>query len=166
MRFPLLLALAAGFFFSTGCQKSAQPELTDGGPAPDFTGTTLDGQSIRLSDFRGQPVVLNFWATWCGPCREETPDFVAMQEEYGESVRFLGVALEEDAGPVQAFADEYAVNYPIIVDAEGSIVQHYPDVFGLPTTLLLDEAGVVRKRWVGQVHPKDLKPVLEELRTG
>ena len=152
---PLMALLVVGALLTPG-RASAEP-------ASDFTLRDINGQSVSLSEQRGNVVIMSFWATWCGPCREETPDFVEMQAKYGDGVRFLGVALEQDTDAVQDFADTYGVNYPILVDTDGEIVKHYPDVFGLPTTLLLDGEGTIRKRWVGQVMPDDLEPLLHDL---
>lgn len=114
------------------------------GTAPDFTLQSLDGKTVRLSDFRGKPVVLNFWATWCGPCKIEMPWFVDLQKQYGPSgVQFLGVAMD-DASPkdIAEFAASMKVNYPILIGKE-SVGDDYGGVQFLPETFYIDRNGKV-----------------------
>lgn len=151
----------------------AAPELPRGGfevepyPAPDFTLPTLEGGTFDLSEHRGEVVVLNFWATWCGPCRIEIPDFVRLQEELGdEGVQFVGVSLDE-AGfeVVRPFAEEFGINYPLVVD-DGALAEQYGGVYGLPTTFIIDREGRVRRAVPGMMTEEMLRPMLEELLAG
>jgi thiol-disulfide isomerase/thioredoxin len=114
------------------------------GTAPDFTLQSLDGKTVRLSDFRGRPVVLNFWATWCGPCKIEMPWFVDLQKQYGPAgVQFLGVAMD-DASPkdIAEFAASMKVNYPILIGKE-SVGDDYGGVQFLPETFYIDRNGKI-----------------------
>jgi cytochrome c biogenesis protein CcmG/thiol:disulfide interchange protein DsbE len=141
----------------------APPPAVD--EAPPFTLETLDGPDVRLRDLRGEVVVLNFWATWCPPCRREIPDFVQLQRELGdEGVQFVGVALERSAGPeeVRAFADRMDINYPIGLD-DGTIAQTYGGVRTLPTTFVIGPEGHIRKRIPGMTTERMLRPLLESL---
>jgi peroxiredoxin len=121
-----------------------------GDAAPDFTLQTLDGRTLRLSDFRGKAVVLNFWATWCQPCKIEMPWFVELQKQYGsEGLQFLGVAMD-DASPkdIGEFADSMGVNYPILIGKE-TVGAAYGGVQFLPETFYIDRNGKVVDRAFG-----------------
>jgi thiol-disulfide isomerase/thioredoxin len=114
------------------------------GTAPDFTLQSLDGKTIHLSDFRGKPVVLNFWATWCGPCKIEMPWFVDFQKQYGPAgVQFLGVAMDDaSTKDIAEFAQSMKVNYPILIGKE-SVGDAYGGVQFLPETFYIDRNGKV-----------------------
>ncbi len=109
--------------------------------APDFTLVTLDGEELTLSELRGRPVVLNFWASWCGPCRIETPHFQSFSENFADELVVLGVNQQESAEAITAFAEEFSVTYPLLFD-DGEVYQMYA-VFGLPTTYFISADGVI-----------------------
>lgn len=129
--------------------REAQPALDY--PAPDFTLNTLDGGQVTLATLRGQPVVLNFWATWCDPCRREMPALQATAELYAGEVTVLGIDQGEAAATVQAFIDEYGLTYPILLDEKFSVGQQY-NIRGMPTTFFIDADGIVRYLWVGEMN--------------
>lgn len=133
-------------------------------PAPDFERPTLEGDSFRLSDQRGDVVAVNFWATWCLPCRVETPDFVALQDELeDEGVRFVGVSLDEGGfDDVRPFAEEFGVNYPLVLD-DGALLDPYGGLAALPTTVLIGRDGVARYRVRGLTSEEQLRPLLRTL---
>jgi peroxiredoxin len=120
----------------------------NGTPAPDFTLQTLDGKPLRLSDFRGKAVLLNFWATWCEPCKVEMPWFVEMQKQYAaEGLQVIGVSMDDD-GPeeVAKFAKEMAVDYPILLGKQAdrdSVANLYGGVQFLPETFYIDRQGKI-----------------------
>jgi cytochrome c biogenesis protein CcmG/thiol:disulfide interchange protein DsbE len=133
--------------------------------APDFALPTLSGDTFRLDDHRGEVVVLNFWATWCPPCRREIPDFVSLQKDLGgRGLQFVGVALERSAGPeqVRAFADKMNINYPIGL-GDGTIAKKYGGVRGLPMTFVIGPDGEIRRHIPGMTTEDRLRPVLESL---
>jgi len=132
--------------------------------APDFERVTLDGTPLRLSSQRGQVVVLNFWATWCAPCRLEIPGFIELQHEMGsKGLRFIGVSLDEDGfAVVRSFAEEMEITYPLVIGDE-ALASKYGGIPGLPTTFVLDRHGHIRQRFVGMVSEETLRPVLADL---
>lgn len=122
-----------------------------GETAPDFTLQDLNGAPIRLSDLRGKTVVLNFWATWCLPCRREFPRLQrAYAQNAGEGLVVLAVDVQEGPAGVRSFADAFAATFPIVLDADGSVERQYR-VYGLPTTWFIDGQGVVRAQQVGEL---------------
>jgi thiol-disulfide isomerase/thioredoxin len=149
-----------------------ESELTSGGyetsdekgPAPDFELASLSGEPFRLSEQRGKVVVINFWATWCGPCRVEIPDLIRMQEVLGsEDVQFVGISLDEEGKEiVEPFAQESNFNYPILLD-DGSISEKFGGIYALPTTIIVDRKGIIQHRIPGMVTSKYLMPVLQEI---
>ena len=108
--------------------------------APEFELKTLDGKTIHLRDYRGKAVLLNFWATWCVPCKQEMPWLVAFQKQYGpKGLVILGIALEASAAPVRKFADKMELNYPVLIGAQ-KIADKYA-VKGLPASIFIDRNG-------------------------
>jgi peroxiredoxin len=132
--------------------------------APDFTLQTIEGDTFHLNQHQGKVVLVNFWATWCPPCRKEIPDLVALQDDLGdEGLQIVGVALERDAGAdeVRQFADEMEINYPVGI-GDGSIARRY-GVPGLPTTFVIDRSGTIRGKIPGMVTEERMRPGLTDL---
>lgn len=122
---------------------------------PGFTVTDLDGKTVSFADLRGKVVLVNFWATWCPPCRAEIPDLVALQEKYRDKLVVLGISEDEDATPAQvkAFGVEQKMNYPIIMKTP-ELAKIFKGVSALPTTFVIDPEGKVRQRHVGMLRPQ------------
>jgi len=118
--------------------------------APDFSLKNIAGEEVRLSDYRGKIVFINFWATWCGPCRHEVPAFVELQEEYGkDNLVILGISLDRgDLSVVPKFADEYRINYEVLY-GDANVVQKYGGINSIPTTFIVDRDGYIRDGMVG-----------------
>ena len=134
-----------------------------GQEAPDFGLPGLQGNTVRLSDFRGQVVLLNFWATWCSPCRTEVPILVAAYERYrGRGFTVLGVDLGEPRERVQSFVNQYRITFPVVLDEDGRVGRVYP-VRAIPVSLILDREGAVRKVWVGAMSEEAIEQVVEPL---
>ncbi len=119
--------------------------------APDFRLPTLDGGSFQLSDQRGKPVVLNFWATWCGPCQRELPAIERAAEHYQDVVVFAAVDQAETIQTVQRFAETMGLTITVPLDGEQTVGERY-SVMGLPTTYFIDEQGVIRSVWMGEMN--------------
>src|SRR5579871_1204333 len=119
-------------------------------PAPDFALESLDGKTMRLSDLRGKAVLLNFWATWCGPCKIEMPWFVELQKEYGpQGLQIVGVAMDDTSkDDIAKFVKEMGVNYPILLGKE-AVGEQYGGVNVLPTTFFIDREGKIVAREFG-----------------
>lgn len=135
-------------------------------PAPDFSMPDhATAKTIKLSDFKGKVVILDFWATWCPPCREEIPGFISLQKKYGdEGLQVVGVALDQQgAKVVTPFVKEYKINYPIGIGTS-AITALYGGVRGIPTTFVIDREGRIVTKHVGfaseEQFEKDIKPLL------
>jgi peroxiredoxin len=135
--------------------------------APDFELTLFDGETMRLSDLRGKIVVLNFWASWCPPCRWEMPDFEEMWQEYGDrDVVFVGVAISDFEESAFAFAQETGVTYPVGLDYTGDIARAYRPT-SMPTTFFIDREGIVSRKLVSVANKAVLRVFLDgQLREG
>lgn len=151
IRISSALLLGLGLLFAAGCAKSAATPTV----APGWKLQDLAGKPVSSEDFKGKVVVVDFWATWCPPCREEIPGYIALQEKYGpQGLVIVGVSLDQ-AGPevVKAFAAKAGINYPLVM-GDDKIVTDFGGVEGIPTTFLIDRRGQVRDRKVG-MEPKE-----------
>jgi thiol-disulfide isomerase/thioredoxin len=147
----LFAVLGLGFSAAAGATDSAQLFAA--------TLTGVDGQPVNLDKFRGKPLIVNFWARWCPPCRKEIPELVKLQSEFGgRGLTVLGIAVEEDPAAVKEFAMAYDVNYPLVVDKKKAIwlMQTLGNgSTGLPFTLLLDSQGNIVQRKMGLFTRQD-----------
>jgi peroxiredoxin len=156
----LLAALAA---CSPGKDQAAPP--TVGMPAPDFALATLDGGSLRLADARGQVVIVNFWASWCGPCEAETPRLVRWYAEHraaGLLVLGVDVLHRDSRAAVEAFVEKYGVDYPVPIDEQGEVTARWRAQL-LPRSYVLDREGVVRFARIGELTDDDFEQVIRPL---
>lgn len=134
-----------------------------GRAAPAFDLETLDGQRIRLADLRGSAIVLNFWASWCIPCREEAPVLTAADRNYRlRGLRVLGVVYQDSATSARDFMTRYGQTYPGLLDPDGRTAIDY-GVFGIPETFFIDPDGVVRARQVGVIRADEIDRQVEAM---
>ena len=138
-----------------------------GSAAPEFHLITLDGKYVSLSDFHGKTLVINTWATWCPPCREETPDLIATAKRLtaARDVAFLGVDSTEQAPIVRAFVASKPLPYPQAIDGDKAFEKTY-DIRAFPTTYVIDANGIVRARFVGNISPQILTGFVNDARAG
>jgi cytochrome c biogenesis protein CcmG/thiol:disulfide interchange protein DsbE len=155
---------SVGGFTVANYKATAEVENT---PAPDFELPSLeDGTPIALSSFRGHVVVLNFWASWCAPCRVEAPGLRRVSEQYRDrGVRFLGVDYRDDDAAARAFIGEFRLRYPSVTDPSGSLADNYR-LIGFPTTFIIDPAGTIRYRFVGYLDEQVLQEALNDVLSG
>ena len=161
----VLLVAAAVLIWSGALAGNETPPKTETNPAPDFTVTTADGQNVKLSDFTGQPVVLNFWASWCGPCRSEMPAFQEAYLAYGDQIQFLMVNCTGSNETVQmaaAFIEEAGYTFPVFYDTLGQGSAAYR-VSSIPATYFIDKDGNIVARQVGAMSSEKLESYLTKI---
>jgi len=152
--FLIICAVAVSCFFP-GCKK----ELL----INDFTLLDLKGEEVSLSDFEGKIVVLNFWATWCPPCRAEIPDFIEVCKLYEDKdVQFIGVSVDKDVEDLKKFVNDFNINYPILIDNTIDNVSPGWKVSGIPTTFILSKNGEILSSSVGMMTKGQLIKAIEE----
>jgi peroxiredoxin len=144
---------------ATAAANGLPPAPAVGHPAPDFTLTTVTGETFTLSALRGRPVVLNFWATWCPPCRAELPELQAASGRLAGQVQIVGVDQGESASQVQAFADGLGLNFTMPLDTATTVSRLY-GVRSLPTTFFIDRSGVIRQIQIGPMTEATLAQLL------
>ena len=122
-------------------------------PAPDFALDTLEGKPVSLTEFKNKVTLLNFWATWCGPCRAEIPDLVELQNKYKDQLQIIGLVVDDDdKGAIKKFVDQFGVNYPVAI-ATDELRMQYGGIPALPTSFLLDAQGRVVQKHEGLHDP-------------
>ena len=147
-----------GIALAAGCvpvENAGPPQINEA--ARDYAATTLQGETVSLESLRGQVVLLNLWATWCGPCRMETPYLQSVYEEYkDDGFEIVGISMDtgDAADDVAMFVDEYAVTYTILHDPTMQGMELY-QVLGLPATFLIDREGVLRWMRYGPIPEDD-----------
>jgi len=160
--FVRTLVLIVAVFLAAGSAKTNAMEAGD--KARDFSLTDLNGNKVSISDFNGKVVILDFFASWCPPCRQEVPDFIKLQNEYGtKGFSVIGVALVklQDA---KAFASQAGINYPVLID-DGKVSTLYGPVRSIPTTFVIGKDSKIAKVYIGfrpkEVFEKDIQELLK-----
>ena len=144
----LVLVIAVGVAVAA-CQSGESAVPQAGKPALDFELPDLSGQTVSLSGLRGQPVMVNFWATWCGPCVHEMPFLQAVHEGWSaRGLVILAVNVGDSPAQVQQFIDGNGYTFPVLLDAEGEAAERYR-VRGIPTTIFIDKEGIIKEMKVG-----------------
>jgi len=147
--------------------RSALAISMDGKAAPDFALTDVTGAVHHLSDYRGKVVMLNFWATWCPPCRKEVPEFGDLQKQYGDQgIQFLGIAMDDEGiAKVKPWLAMHPAGYPILI-SDGKVPDTYGEMTSIPVTFVIDRKGIIRTSFTGwradTVVEAMFKPLLAE----
>ncbi len=145
----------------TGMLEPQRPKV--GEPAPDFAlADARDGTIRKLSDYRGMAVVLNWYASWCGPCQQEIPEFKEASDELAGQVTFVGIDFKEDSKKALGILDLFFAKYPALLDDKGAVGKHYR-VTGLPVTYFIDKDGIIQGIKIGEVKSKDLEANLKKI---
>ncbi|MFC1464283.1 MAG: TlpA family protein disulfide reductase [Candidatus Brachytrichaceae bacterium NZ_4S206] len=145
---------------------STRALLREGTPAPEFTLKTLDGRPVALSDLRGKATLINFWASWCPPCLEETPALIAAYDELkrtNPNVEFIGIGTNDERANLEKFAENNRIPYLIVEDPDGKVSDAY-GVLGMPTTVFVDGNGVVRRIWNGAIKKEQVIEIMRGIR--
>jgi len=156
-----VLSLVLGVLLIGACSNSGAMEV--GEKAVELTLNNIDGDRVNLADYSGKVVILDFFADWCPPCRQEVPDFIELEKQYGgQGFSMIGVALV-DRNAAKAFSDKMGINYPILID-DGNVSSAYGPIRSIPTTFVIDKRGKVAKVYIGyrpkDVFEKDIKELL------
>jgi thiol-disulfide isomerase/thioredoxin len=136
---------------SVGVQGEPDDAKVVGKMAPlDYTVKDMNGADVRLASFKGKVILLNFWATWCHPCKEEIPDLVALQKEYQNDIVVLGFSIDDKPEELKVYAEHYAMNYPVLVGAGHENIQEaYGPMWGVPVTVIIGRDGRIAKKQSG-----------------
>ena len=143
--------------------KPGRPSAAVHSVAPDFSLHDLNHQTLELANYRGKVVLLDFWATWCTPCRDEIPRFVEFQNKSRErGLQVIGISMDDDAKPVREFYQQLKMNYPVALGNE-KVAEAYGGVLGLPITFLIGRDGRVAAKHIGEVDMSVLEQEIETL---
>lgn len=167
-RIIVLSVLVAAIVFTiyTSLAKEKYDVLEVGDYAPDFALVDLNGEKHQLSEYKGQGVFLNFWGTWCAPCKKEMPAMGRQYEVYkDQGVQILAVNIAEPDLKVRTFAEQYGMTFPTLIDTTKSVMQAY-NVKPLPTTLLINPEGKIVKIITGEMSENDIKGYMEQIKPG
>lgn len=134
--------------------------------APDFILPQLDGQDLRLSSYRGKVVLLDFWASWCEPCRVETPQLIELQQKYGDrGLQIIGVSMDDSPDPARVFYQQFHMNYPVVMGT-AQTGELYGGVLGLPITFLIGRDGCIYSKHIGATSlaafEKEIRSLLQK----
>jgi len=143
-------------------QQANQSQATVGKPAPDFAGTDLDGQAVKLADYRGHPLVLNFWASWCGPCRAEQAGITRALARFApHGLRVLGITVRDNLEAAKIFRDEFKMPYRSLFDQAARLEYAY-QVDAPPSSIFIDANGVVQFKITGALSEAGFEQLISE----
>jgi thiol-disulfide isomerase/thioredoxin len=153
----VMMPIAGEHAFVPEAVQAAQGEACDkdAKPAPlDFTMKDMNGVDVKLASFRGKVIIVNFWATWCGPCKAEIPGFVELQKQYANDLVILGISVDDPVEKLKPYAAQYKINYPILVGLGRDDVQEaYGPLYGIPASFVIGRDGKICKQHMG-IAPK------------
>lgn len=155
----LVLFIGAAMYFSVSDTQAVQLK---GKKAPDFSLKDLNGKVVKLSDFKNKIVIIDFWATWCGPCRKGIPDLVSLQKTYGKDVVIIGITVDDDLAEVPPFAQKYGINYPVLY-ADRKVIKDYGGIDAIPTSFIVDKKGNIVDKHVGLIPKSEYEKKIKEL---
>ncbi len=162
----LVASHGANAVTATGGEQAGEACMADAKPAKlDFVIKDLDGKDVSLSSFKGKVILLNFWATWCGPCKAEIPGFVELQDKYRNDLVVIGYSVDDKAPQARAFATEYKMNYPILLgDGREDVQDAFGPIWGIPASFIISRDGKVCRKHLGiapkAVFEKEIKALL------
>ena len=174
----LLFGLGSGAIIVITSRSATQPnglpmpvasgnsqQIEKGKPAPDFTLNTLDGKPVSLKDFRGKKVLVNFWASWCGPCKQESPDLQSAyaQLRSGGNVAFIGIGLQDKTQNLKSFVESNKLEYTILEDGDGTVGDAYR-IMAMPVSIFINSDGLIHKVSLGAVTKDDIIKTFEEMK--
>ncbi|MBG9567115.1 TlpA disulfide reductase family protein [Brevibacillus agri] len=161
-----IIVLAVMAIYNNNQTKSGSPDQVPkvGFTAPYFSLSSLDNQTYKIAGKRDKPVILNFWASWCGPCRQEAPDLKEIYEKYKDRLDFYAINLtaNDDLESAKAFVREFGLPFPILLDKKGEVADVY-QVFSIPTTYFIDTDGVIRQKIIGATDRGSFEQYVKEL---
>ncbi len=163
--FPVILVLALiallGYALLTGGGDDSTSAL-EGSPAPTFAGTALEGQPLDLAKYKGKPLMINFWASWCDPCKTEAPLLSAFYQDHGSKVQMLGILIHDKLPDAMAFTRQFNIGFPSLPDPDFKVASDY-GVTGQPETFFINAKGIIVKRYMGPMTAEILKSNLEKI---
>lgn len=163
IRGAILLILSAAIIFALTSKKETKV-LAVGDKAPNFELRDMNGESVKLSDYEGQGVFLNFWGTWCPPCKKEMPYIEKHSKEFTKKgVQVLSVNIGESEFKVNTFINQYGLTFPVLIDKNKSVSRNSYNVVPLPTTMLIDENGVIKQIVTREMSEAEIVSLMESI---
>ena len=156
-------AIALSLALAPAARGAEKPDGKIGSPAPPLALVDLDGAKLDLASLRGKIVVIDFWATWCAPCRAQVPQFVSLQKKYREQgVEVVGISLDDSAASVRAFREKYGMTYRVAL-GDAKLAERWGGIYGLPAAFVIDRLGTVRAKHEGEGDVPEIEKVVAQL---